>query len=214
MDITKIPGWNGFTAKHILSEEDVGILISEASVIRGGINKRMNLTSREVSGRCNVVLRKVSDWVMKFAIKDIKQSFSQAYPKFDIDSVNWKPVVTLCVNTEAPTGADPVRGWHLDRGDKLYAGMLYVNDSGIEDMPKLYYGSDPQHQPIGYVEHKDSTLVIWANTPNTWHGVTSRPPSTRNRVMLNIYAESEQWVHSYHKIDFDDPKQTVTAFYQ
>lgn len=207
----KIDGWDGFIAKDVLSIDDVRVLINEAQKVRGGINQRINLRADQVSTKCRKVLSKISDWIEDNALDSVKELFSEAFPKFDIDSVNWKPTLLLSVNTSAPIGAAPVRSWHLDRGDKLYAGMLYVNDGETSDLPRLYYGSDPSKPPLGYVEHKGSTMVIWPNTPFTWHGVTARPPSGRNRVMVNFYAESDVWVHSYKKIGGVDHTNPVDS---
>lgn len=98
-----------------------------------------------------------------------------------------------------------VRGPHLDKPYKLFAGILYMRLPGDQSTggDLLLYGLKTrkahfdrrQHiderlvEPFDEVKYESNTLVLWLNTPKAVHGVSPRSPTQVHRRYINFIAE-------------------------
>ena len=180
------------------------------NVVKDLYDAGQDISINGTNKRFNKILKVHEDVIrqlVKSKLDTIQDDFKKTFPKFNVESVSWEPELLLSINTPAPKGAPSVRGWHLDRGDKLYAGMIYIEPTGdSSDYPTLITKDSK-------IVHGHSTLVYWANTPDSWHSVSERPPSNRNRVMINFYCNSPLWVHSYEKINGRDHQNPVDNYW-
>lgn len=200
--LKRIDNWCGYIQKDFISDKDALILYNEGQKILGGSNQRINRTPDQLSKDASDALGRFKD---KF-VSDILPVLMDDVDSLGISSDSLRndmsPTVLLSVNTPCDSDADPVRGWHLDHGTKVYAGMLYIDPyPELGGMPKLFYGCDPNCDPAGYVDHANNTLVTWVNTIDSWHGVTSRLKSDRCRVMINFYKMIKAYKsHGYSRV--------------
>jgi hypothetical protein len=98
-----------------------------------------------------------------------------------------------------------VRGPHVDKPEKLFAGLLYFRDP-LDDAEggdlDLYRARrrrthfdgrrdlrEAQVERVRTVRYAPNTLVAWVNTARSLHGVTPRRRSTRPRRYVNFIAE-------------------------
>lgn len=89
-------------------------------------------------------------------------------------------------------------GWHLDKGDKLIAGFVYLKedrDKGNDGHLYLSDGSNIQKE----VPYVNNTLVVWPNLPNAWHKAGVRYPTKHLRRIINVVVESDnnKYYHDY-----------------
>lgn len=98
-----------------------------------------------------------------------------------------------------------VRGPHLDKPYKLFAGILYMRLPGDESnggdlllyRPKTQKPRFDRRQHIDErfvdvfdeVKYEANSLVLWLNTPNAVHGVSPRSPTRVHRRYINFIAE-------------------------
>jgi hypothetical protein len=98
-----------------------------------------------------------------------------------------------------------VRGPHVDKPEKLFAGLLYFRDplddaeGGDLDLyrargRRLHFDGrrdlrDRMVERVETVRYAPNTLVAWVNTARSLHGVTPRVRSTRPRRYVNFIAE-------------------------
>lgn len=99
-----------------------------------------------------------------------------------------------------------VRGPHIDKPYKLYAALLYFrhpDDNFAGGDLDLYRARkdtyltdaqlnlDEQHvQRFTTVHYRPNTLVMWLNTPRSFHGVSPRSVTSVPRRYVNFLAES------------------------
>ena len=103
------------------------------------------------------------------------------------------------------TQVSTVRGPHLDKPYKLFAGILYMrlpNDDSTGGDLHLYRAKAGkprfdrrQHLddrfvvPFDEVPYEANTLVLWLNTPSALHGVSPRSKTNVPRRYINFIAE-------------------------
>jgi hypothetical protein len=104
------------------------------------------------------------------------------------------------------TEVSTVRGPHLDKPYKLFAGILYMrhpddrSTGGTLELYRLRDGARPhfdrrQHvsesfvAPFDEVPYAPNTLVLWLNTPRALHGVSPRSTTDVPRRYINFIAE-------------------------
>jgi hypothetical protein len=111
----------------------------------------------------------------------------------------------ICVNTPVMGRASSVRKGHVDRLDKLFAGLFYLRDpedtSAGGDL-ELYrfrpggerrfndkYIDDRWIETAATVAYERNVFVLFLNGPWALHGVTPRSPSQTPRLFLNLVGE-------------------------
>lgn len=111
----------------------------------------------------------------------------------------------ICLNSPVITGASAVRGPHVDKPDKLFAGLFYMRPDhdretvggelqvqAYRDRSARFDGS--QLQPadvytVRQVPYTANTLVMFLNGLDALHAVTPRQPVARSRYFVNIVGE-------------------------
>ena len=104
------------------------------------------------------------------------------------------------------TEPSTVRGPHIDKPYKLFAGILYMRQAGDRstggnlELYRVKTGAQPhfdrrQHvpessvTPFAEVPYAPNTLVLWLNTPRALHGVSPRSTTEVPRRYINFIAE-------------------------
>lgn len=111
----------------------------------------------------------------------------------------------VCLNSPVLAGASAVRGPHVDKPDKLFAGLYYMRPDddtetvGGELQVQRYRHSsarfdgsqlDPGDvETVRQVPYAGNTLVMFLNGIDAIHAVTPRQPVARSRYFLNIVGE-------------------------
>lgn len=111
----------------------------------------------------------------------------------------------ICVNTPVFGRPSSVRTGHVDRSDKLFAGLLYLrrkDDASQGGDLQLYrlrpggergfnqnYIDDRWIEGVGSVAYERNVLVLLLNGPWALHGVTPRSPTPLPRLFLNLLGE-------------------------
>lgn len=111
----------------------------------------------------------------------------------------------VCLNSPVLAGASAVRGPHVDKPDKLFAGLLYMRPDddtetvgGELQLQRYRHSSarfdgsqlDPGDvETVRQVPYAGNTLVMFLNGIDAIHAVTPRQPVARSRYFLNIVGE-------------------------
>ena len=92
-------------------------------------------------------------------------------------------------------------GWHLDQGDKLVVGFVYLRErDDTADDGHLYISAGDEIQKE--LRYEDNVLILWPNLPNAWHKAGVRYPTDNLRRIINIVYKSDGKV--YH--DYRTPR--------
>lgn len=111
----------------------------------------------------------------------------------------------ICLNSPVIAGASAVRGPHVDKPNKLFAGLFYMRPADDEetrggelliqrrrDPSARFDGSqlDPDAvETVRQVPYAANTLVMFLNGLDALHAVTPRQPVARSRYFINIVGE-------------------------
>lgn len=111
----------------------------------------------------------------------------------------------VCLNTPVVAGASAVRGPHVDKPGKLFAGLFYMRPAddtetvgGELEIQRYrnpgarFDGSqlDPHDvETVRRVPYAANTLVMFLNGIDALHAVTPRQPVGRSRYFVNIVGE-------------------------
>ena len=114
----------------------------------------------------------------------------------------------ICLNSPVIAGASAVRGPHVDKPDKLFAGLFYMRPSDDAETvggalqiqrhrraSPRFDGSqlEPQDvETVAEVAYAGNTLVMFLNGLDAVHAVTPRQPVPRSRYFINIVGEVAQ----------------------
>jgi hypothetical protein len=111
----------------------------------------------------------------------------------------------LCINTPVRAASSSVRGPHVDKPNKLFAGLWYLRPPEDTDtvggellIYRWRYGrtrfDGAELEPcdvevVSTVPYAGNTLVLFLNSLDALHGVTPRQPTPRTRWFLNLVGE-------------------------
>lgn len=111
----------------------------------------------------------------------------------------------IAFNTPVEIGGTTVRGPHLDDPRKLFVGLFYLrlDDDQSRGADLEIYRSKVQPSRLDItrtanladmelletVKYEANTLVLFLNTPSSFHGVKPRSRTSFHRVFLNLLGE-------------------------
>jgi len=125
----------------------------------------------------------------------------------EVDDYEWADVLLdaqICVNTPVRGRPSSVRRGHVDRFDKLFAGLFYLRDpddaSRGGDLEILRFRGDETGFHGKYIDdrylevarvvpYRSNVLVLFLNGPRALHAVTERTPTPAPRRFLNLVGE-------------------------
>ena len=116
----------------------------------------------------------------------------------------------------ACTEAKNIIGWHLDRGNKLIAGFIYLREKGdTVDDGHLQISSGPDSF-IKEIPYEDNVLVAWPNLTNAWHRATVRYPTKHLRRIVNFIQETEKdrFYHDYETDKHDKNDKSSRSIHE
>jgi len=113
--------------------------------------------------------------------------FSQVIPPISSDPAHIR--VQYSQNASSLHRPVPIRGWHLDNGNKYVVGLWYFGsgESAGGDLVLL----NPETGSRRVIEYGPNRMVIFPNTIWAWHGITDRQYSPVSRRFLNIVLEDQ-----------------------
>lgn len=111
----------------------------------------------------------------------------------------------VCVNTPVLRAASSVRGPHVDKPNKLFAGLYYLRPAGdtttVGGELQLYRYTNPRAhfdgaeleprdvELVATVPYAADTFVLFVNSLAAVHGVTPRQPTPATRQFFNLIGE-------------------------
>jgi len=111
----------------------------------------------------------------------------------------------ICLNSPVLRQPSSVRGPHLDKPNKLFAGLFYLRPDADTDtvggdlLIQRYRDPDARFDgsqldpdavaTVATVPYAANTLVMFLNGPDSLHAVTPRQPSARSRYFVNLIGE-------------------------
>lgn len=113
----------------------------------------------------------------------------------------------ICVNTPVINALSSVRTAHVDKPNKLFAGLYYLRSPEdtstggdleiykIKDKPNRFRGeyiSDKYVEVVKTVKYQRNVLVLFINSIYSVHGVTVRSKTNSPRYFLNLLGEVNQ----------------------
>lgn len=113
----------------------------------------------------------------------------------------------ICVNTPVVGTPSSVRTAHVDKPDKLFAGLYYLRSPEdtstggnlelykFKDKPNRFrdvYISDKYVEAVKTVKYQRNVLVLFLNSIYSVHGVTVRSKTNSPRYFLNLVGEVKQ----------------------
>ena len=125
----------------------------------------------------------------------------------------------LASNTPVFLPGTTVRAPHIDCPKKLFVGLLYLRsedddstggdlelyipktDSPEMDITRTVKKADMQ--PFKSIPYRNNTLVLFLNTPKSYHGVTVRSKTKHVRLFFNLLGEMKEPIFS-----LSDPNKT------
>lgn len=126
-------------------------------------------------------------------------------------------------NSSSQNHVVPIRGWHLDNGNKYLVGLWYFGEPGDTAQGDLML-FNPRTGEKRIVKYGPNQMVIFPNTIYAWHGITDRQRSQVSRRFLNIVLEDQDSLIKMHQYgpesDIDpaithetlDDAQVITRF--
>ncbi|HET9484033.1 MAG TPA: 2OG-Fe(II) oxygenase [Xanthomonadales bacterium] len=176
------PRWRDFVAAHVSQEFLDGVLAALADDIRAtypGIEARVG--------------RPIAQWRAGLRRRD---TFATADVLLDAQ---------LCINTPVVDAPSTVRGPHVDRPNKLFAGLYYLRPPSDTDTIggelELYRyrnrgarfdGAEVSPRDVALartVPYRGNTFVLFLNSLDALHGVTPRQVTPNTRYFLNLVGE-------------------------
>lgn len=90
-------------------------------------------------------------------------------------------------------------GWHLDRGNKLIAGFIYIREKRDKSDDGHLQITNGPNELIKEIPYEDNVLVAWPNLTNAWHRATVRYPTLHLRRIINFIQTSNnnKFYHDY-----------------
>jgi len=146
-------------------------------------------TNRELSG----LIKNTFTPMFESFYGDFKESFEKSF--FTYGAYNGTSVEKNII------------GWHLDQGDKLISGFIYLKEDGdVADDGHLYLSNGDEQKRIDY---ENNVMILWPNLPNAWHMAGVRNPTKHLRRLVNIVYKSDQG--DYHNYRTRHSKKVVDA---
>ena len=176
------PRWRAFVEAHVSQPFLDAVLAALAPAIRA---QYPDLEAR--------IGQPIGEWRAGLRRRD---GFAQAEVLLDAQ---------LCINTPVVSAASTVRGPHVDRPNKLFAGLYYLrppSDTSTRGGELELYrwrrrgarfdGAELSPRDVELartVPYRGNTFVLFVNSLDALHGVTPRAPTPNTRYFLNLVGE-------------------------
>ena len=176
------PAWRAFVEAHVSQAFLDAVLAALAPAIRA--------TYPDLEARIG---RPIEAWRAGVRRRD---SFADAEVLLDAQ---------ICINTPVVRAASTVRGPHVDRPNKLFAGLYYLRPASDRDTRggelELYRlrndaarfdGAELSPRDVELartVPYAGNTFVLFLNSLDALHGVTPRAPTPNTRYFFNLVGE-------------------------
>ena len=129
--------------------------------------------------------------------------FKKYYPRLDITKVKCSYSHTFSENPATDTGI-PMRKLHIDNGNKMVTGLWYFkNENEDEDGGHLRLKNPITREETQFF-YRANRIILFPNTPISWHYITEREPSKYSRRFVCTMVEAKIKLHNYQTIKGED----------
>ena len=124
-----------------------------------------------------------------------KNVFQEFYPRLDQDKLIG--VCSHLFSQNPPDKAYPMRKLHIDSGNKLVTGLWYFKHPDEKDDGGNLVLHNPTTKQEKVFEYGENKIVLFPNTPLSWHYITDRKESKYPRRFICMRLESRLKLHDY-----------------
>ena len=153
--------------------------------------------------RCNIEIDNNPD-VVRYLREQTLGAFKAFVPYLKDEYPSLKPSALqlrfLYSTNFAHTEPFSARDWHLDHGSKLVTGLWYMKEHGDDAGGDLVI-TDRKDGDETIIPYSENTMILFPNVMTSWHKVSVRLPSSRDRMFINIVLEDLEMVplHNYKR---------------
>jgi hypothetical protein len=141
--------------------------------------------------KINTILNDISLGILSRS-KDI---FETVYPK-----LVYEKLTGICSNLfseNPPNEAYQMRKLHIDNGNKLVTGLWYFKHEDEKDDGGHLTLHNPKTKEEKIFEYGANKIVLFPNTPVSWHYITDRKESKYPRRFICMRLEARLKLHDY-----------------
>ena len=162
----------------------------------------------KIKNRSNTIVEddKIKTTLNESALEVLLKSesvFKKFYPRLDIKEVNCSYSHTFSENPPTDTGF-PMRKLHIDNGNKMVTGLWYFKNENEEDDGGHLRLKNPITNDEKQFYYNENKIILFPNTPLSWHYITDRKPSKYPRRFVCTMVEAKIKLHDYQTINGKD----------
>ena len=128
-------------------------------------------------------------------IKNSSNMFETVYPKLDYEKLTG--MCSHLFSENPPNRAYPMRKLHIDNGNKLVTGLWYFKHPDEKDDGGNLVLHNPTTKDEKVFEYGENKIVLFPNTPLSWHYITDRKESKYPRRFICMRLEAKLKLHNY-----------------
>ena len=141
--------------------------------------------------KINTILNDISLGILSKS----KNVFETVYPKLDYEKLTG--MCSHLFSENPPNRAYPMRKLHIDNGNKLVTGLWYFKHPDEKDDGGNLVLHNPTTKDEKVFEYGENKIVLFPNTPLSWHYITDRKESKYPRRFICMRLEAKLKLHNY-----------------
>ena len=141
--------------------------------------------------KINTILNDISLGILSKS----KNVFETVYPKLDYEKLTG--MCSHLFSENPPNIAYPMRKLHIDNGNKLVTGLWYFKHPDEKDDGGNLVLHNPTTKDEKVFEYGENKIVLFPNTPLSWHYITDRKESKYPRRFICMRLEAKLKLHNY-----------------
>ena len=141
--------------------------------------------------KINTILNDISLGILSKS----KNVFETVYPKLDYEKLTG--MCSHLFSENPPNRAYPMRKLHIDNGNKLVTGLWYFKHPDEKDDGGNLVLHNPTTKEEKTFEYGENKIVLFPNTPLSWHYITDRKESKYPRRFICMRLEAKLKLHNY-----------------
>ena len=155
-------------------------------------NKIKNRSNIDIEDdKINTILNDISLGILTRS-KDV---FETVYPRLDYEKLTGE--CSNLFSQNPPNEAYSMRKLHIDNGNKLVTGLWYFKHPDEKDDGGHLTLHNPKTKEEKTFEYGENKIVLFPNTPLSWHYITDRKESKYPRRFICMRLETKLKLHNY-----------------
>ena len=155
-------------------------------------NKIKNRSNIDIEDdKINTILNDISLGILTRS-KDV---FETVYPRLDYEKLTGE--CSNLFSQNPPNEAYSMRKLHIDNGNKLVTGLWYFKHPDEKDDGGHLTLYNPKTKEEKIFEYGENKIVLFPNTPLSWHYITDRKESKYSRRFICMRLEAKLKLHNY-----------------